>query len=109
MTFDPFSLASVILATAIILWRLNKMSSTNETAAQGIADLTVLEQKQAADLTALKAGVAVLVANAVPNPDLSAADQAALNALKTAMGADDATIAGIDAMLTPAPIANPGT
>lgn len=73
-----------------------------ETVDQALADISAAQQKQAADLTKLKTDVAALLAafqNATPG-QLTAAQQIALDALKTAMGVDDTTITDLDTTIT---------
>lgn len=91
----------------LILERITTMSATTEPTQQAIADLTTLEQKQAADLATLKGAVLTFVSGVTAGGPLTTDQQAAVDAPKTAMGADDATITGITASLTPAASAAP--
>ena len=72
----------------------------SESTTAAIADLAAIEAKQAADIAQLKTDVTAALAVIASAGSLNAAQQDAINALKTAMGADDATITGIDAAIT---------
>lgn len=78
-----------------------KMSAANQTTDQAVADLTAAEAKQATDLAKLKTDVATALAGIQSGGTLTDAQQASVNALKAAMGVDDATIEGIDTTVQP--------
>ena len=80
-----------------VLERIDRMSESTTAA---IADLAALEVKQAADIAQLKTDVTAALAVIASAGSLNAAQQDALNSLKAAMTADDATITGIDAAIT---------
>lgn len=85
----------VLLATE----RLIKMSETTD---QALGELTALEQVNAAALAKLKADVAAFIAGIQNSGTLTAAQQAEVDALKAAMGADTATVGEIDTSVAPA-------
>ena len=77
-----------------VLERIDRMSESTTAA---IADLAALEVKQAADIAQLKTDVTAALAVIASAGSLNAAQQDAINALKTAMGADDAAVNDLDA------------
>ena len=99
MTFDPFTLAAVILATVLILWRLKTMSETLATAEANVtAAVAALKAEVAAGVAAVAANVSALSTEIVAlkaqiaantPPDLTALDQAVtdINASTTALTA----------------------
>ena len=72
----------------------------SESTTAAIADLAALEVKQAADIAQLKTDVTAALAVIASAGSLNAAQQDAINALKTAMGADDAAVNDLDAAIT---------
>lgn len=74
----------------------------SESTTAAIAELAALEAKQAAGIAQLKTDVAAALAVIASAGTLNAAQQDALNTLKTAMGADNAAIVDIDASVNAA-------
>lgn len=85
-----------------VLNKLDRIIRMAQTISEAIADLTAIEQKQAADIAKMKTDVATALA-AIGSGPLTADQQAAVDSLKAAMGADDAAVNEVDASVAPQP------
>jgi len=86
---------------ALILKALERLLIMSETNDQAIGELTALEHTHAAALAKLQADVTAALARIQTGGPLTAAQQAEVDALKSAMAADTATVEAIDASTQP--------
>ena len=108
MTFDPITLATVILAFAYLQWRLRTMSSTFDT---DLAALTSAVLNLTTEVTAATGEIAALTASlAASGQAPTAAELATLTSATSAIQAAATALgAAVPPPVVPAPIANPGT
>lgn len=100
ITFDPFTLTAVIVATVFLYWRLKTMSATNQTIDAALTDIKAdLDAERTANVK-FRADVLTALAG-LQATTLTADQQAIVDGLKAAIVQDTADTTAADAALNP--------
>lgn len=100
ITFDPFTLTAVIVATVFLYWRLKTMSATNQDTDAALASIQAKWEADRAVNAKFRADVTAALA-ALKGTTLSDAGQAIVNTLEAEMTQDTTDATAADTALNP--------